>query len=142
VVYDDLETQAALTAALHTPVQVGENWWHWRVAERALAMRACDFAMPDVLRIGGVTGWLRTAQAAARHAVPLSSHLSPEYSAHLLAASPTRHWLEYMDWAQDLLLEPLVPRRGIVRPTERPGAGIAFDEHALQRRVVGAASEC
>lgn len=138
VTYDDYEMQARLADVLATFVSIGESWWHWRVAERAMAMNACDYAMPDVLRIGGVTGWMRTARAAERFNMQLSSHLSPEYSAHLLAASPTRHWLEYMDWAQELLRDPLVPQHGKVRPSEVAGVGHAWDEAAIERCVVAA----
>lgn len=138
VPYDDYPTQAALTAKLRTPVQVGETWWHWRVAERAMAMRASDYIMPDLLRIGGITGWLRVARAAAAHGIPMSSHLSPEYSAHALAATPTAHWLEFMDWGQDLLAEPLVPRAGMTALPTTPGAGIAWNEAVVGRYEVRA----
>jgi mandelate racemase len=133
IAYDDYESQARLTAKLATPVQTGETWWHWRVAQRAMQMRASDYCMPDILRIGGVTGWIRTARAAQAASMPMSSHLSPEYSAHVLAASPTHHWLEYMDWAQDFLLDPLIPHAGLVRPRETPGAGIDWNEAALAK---------
>lgn len=138
VVFDDYETQARLAAKLRTPVQVGETWWHWRVGARAIDMGACDYVMPDLLRIGGVTGWMRLARVAEVKGVPFSSHLSPDYSAHLLAATPTRHWLEYMNWAQDLQRDPLIPEKGFVRPSSKPGAGIEFDERKLAKRVVKA----
>ena len=136
VVFDDFETQARLAAKLATPLQIGETWWHWRVAKRAIDMRAGDYIMPDILRIGGVTGWMRTARAAALASVPFSSHLSPEYSAHLLAATPTAHWLEYMDWAQDLIDDPVIPVKGFATPKNTPGAGITFNEAAIAKRVV------
>jgi mandelate racemase len=66
----------------------------------------------------------------------MSSHLSPEISAHLLAATPTRHWLEFMDWGQDLLEAPTVPAAGIARPSERPGAGMVLREAEVAKRVV------
>jgi mandelate racemase len=138
VVYDDYETQAQLAAKLTTPLQVGETWWHWRVAARAIEMRACDFIMPDILRIGGVTGWLRTARAASVAGMPMSSHLSPEFSAHVLSASPTRHWLEFMDWGQDLLETPVVPHGGVARPHNTPGAGTDFREAVLTKYIVQA----
>jgi mandelate racemase len=53
--------------------------------------------MADAVKIGGVTGWLRAAALAESAGLPLSSHLYPEISAHLLAVSPTGHWLEYVD---------------------------------------------
>jgi mandelate racemase len=136
VVFDDYETQARLTAKLKTPVQIGETWWHWRVGKRAIEMGAADYIMPDILRIGGVTGWMRLARVAEAAAIPFSSHLSPEYSAHVLAATPTRHWLEFMDWGQELIRDPVVPDKGFARPKDTPGAGIDWNEAAVGRRVV------
>lgn len=131
VVYDDYDTQARLATKLATPIQIGENWWSWRVGKAAIEMGACDYVMPDLLRIGGVTGWMRLARVAEARAVPFSSHLSPDYSAHVLAATPTRHWLEFMDWGQDLLADPLVPANGYARPREVPGAGLEWNERAI-----------
>jgi mandelate racemase len=131
VPYDDYDTQARLATKLGTPLQVGENWWSWRVGKAAIEMGACDYIMPDLLRIGGVTGWMRLARIAEARAVPFSSHLSPDYSAHVLAATPTRHWLEYMDWAQDLLVDPLLPANGFTTPRETPGTGIEWNEKAI-----------
>ena len=136
VAYDDYRTQARLTTKLATPIQIGENWWSWRVGRAAIETGACDYIMPDLLRIGGVTGWMRLAQVAEAHAVPFSSHLSPDYSAHVLAATPTQHWLEYMDWGQDLLKDPLVPVRGYVAPRNTPGTGVEWSEPAIARCLV------
>jgi mandelate racemase len=89
--------------------------------------------MPDVARIGGVTGWLEAAGIAAARGVPMSSHLMPELSAHLLAATATCHWLEWVDWADVLVQEPLriVDGRAVV--PDRPGAGIVWDDAAVAR---------
>ncbi|MGI9423304.1 MAG: enolase C-terminal domain-like protein [Hyphomicrobiaceae bacterium] len=138
VVYDDYDTQRRLTAKLRTPHQTGENWWSWRVGRAAIETNACDYIMPDILRIGGVTGWLRLARVAEQASIPFSSHLSPDYSAHVLAATPTRHWLEYMDWGQLVLKEPLVPVAGRVQPRDAPGAGLEWDERELAHHIVDA----
>jgi mandelate racemase len=138
VVYDDYDTQARLATKLATPIQIGENWWSWRVGKSAIEMGACDYIMPDLLRIGGVTGWMRLARIAETRAVPFSSHLSPDFSAHVLAATPTRHWLEFMDWGQDLLTDPLVPVRGLTTPRDAPGTGVEWNEKAIARCLVDA----
>jgi mandelate racemase len=65
--------------------------------------------------------------------VAMSSHLMPEISVHLLAASPTAHWLEYVDWAEPFLAEPLAIADGAATPPERPGLGILWDEDRLGR---------
>ena len=58
--------------------------------------------------------------------------------AHVLAATPTRHWLEYMDWGQDLLADPLVPVQGFTTPRDQPGTGVEWNEPAIARCLVNA----
>ena len=79
----------------------------------ALAANACDFVMPDLERIGGVTGWQRAAALAAARGIEMSSHLFPEVSAHLLAATPTCHLLEYVDWAGKIVAGAAAYRRRV-----------------------------
>lgn len=89
--------------------------------------------MPDLERIGGVTGWLDAAQLAASRGMPMSSHLYPEISAHLLAATPSAHWLEYVDWAEKIVEEPLQIRDGQAVVPDRPGNGLAWNIAAVER---------
>ena len=63
----------------------------------------------------------------------MSSHLFPEVSAHLLAVTPTCHWLEYVDWAERLLAEPLRIENGTGLVPDRPGNGLIWDEAAVNR---------
>ena len=99
----------------------------------SIAAGACDYVMPDVGRIGGVTGWLQAAGIAAAHGIEMSSHLHPETSVHLLAASPTAHWIEYVDWADAILQEPLQVKDGAITAPNWPGTGIAWSEEKLRR---------
>lgn len=131
VIYDNYDLQAQLTRKLSTPIQIGENWWSWRVGKMAIEKAACDYIMPDILRIGGVTGWRRLADIAAMRAIPFSSHQSADYSVHVLAATQTAHWLEYMDWGQDLLQDPMIPEAGFALPREAPGAGMEWNQKAV-----------
>jgi mandelate racemase len=130
---DDLAGSARVAAALRTPVQIGENFTGPFQMREALSLGASDLVMPDVQRIGGVTGWLRAAALAHAAGVEMSSHLFPEFSAHLLHATPTRHWLEYVDWAAPVLREPLAVADGHVVAPDRPGAGLEWDEEAVAR---------
>jgi mandelate racemase len=131
--HDDYRGCARLAAELATPVQIGENFSYPTAMEEALAAGACDFVMPDLERIGGVTGWLRAAALASAHGVEMSTHLFPEVSAQLMAVTPTAHWLEYVDWAADLLAEPLRIEDGMAIPSRRPGNGLQWDAQAVAR---------
>lgn len=95
---EDLAGTAEVARAITTPVQTGENWWGPDALAAGIAAGAGDHVMPDAMKIGGVTGWQRAAAVAAAAGRLVSSHLFVEVSAHLLAATPTAHWLEYADW--------------------------------------------
>jgi mandelate racemase len=133
LVYDNLAGHAQLARELKTPVQIGENLWGPREVWNAIRQQACDFVMPDLMRIGGVSGWLRTAPIAAAAGIPMSTHLYPEFSAHLMRATETAHWLEWMDWTNAILQEPFRVQDGRIGIPDRPGAGMAWDDAAVRR---------
>jgi mandelate racemase len=63
----------------------------------------------------------------------MSSHLFPEISCHLLAVTPTRHWLEYVDWAAPVLAQPLEVKDSCVTIPSTPGTGVVWDEKAVKK---------
>jgi mandelate racemase len=130
---DDFAGCSLIRKEIRTPIQIGENFMGPEQMAQALAAGACDYAMPDAERIGGVTGFMRAAALAQAAGMEMSSHLFPEMSCHVLAATPTCHWLEYVDWAEPVLKEPLVRKDGFVQIPERPGLGMEWDEKAVQR---------
>jgi mandelate racemase len=130
---DDFAGTARVRAEVKTPIQIGENFMGPEQMAQALAAGACDFVMPDAERIGGVTGWMRAAALAQGAGLEMSSHLFPEVSCHLLAATPTCHWLEYVDWADAVLEQPLELKDGHVVVPGAPGAGIRWNEKAVER---------
>jgi mandelate racemase len=54
----------------------------------------------------------------------------------LLAATPTCHWLEYVDWANPVLKDPVTLKDGHVVIPEAPGTGIAWNEQAVEKYQV------
>jgi len=130
---DDFAGNARIAREVATPIQIGENFMGPEQMAQALAAGACDYAMPDAQRIGGVTGWMRAAALAQAAGMEMSSHLFPEASCHLLAVTPTCHWLEYVDWADAVLEEPVRVKDGHVLIPDRPGIGMQWDEKAVKR---------
>jgi mandelate racemase len=126
---------AELARRLAIPIQGGENWWGPAGMHRALMAGAVDLCMPDAMKIGGVSGWLRAAALAAAHRVPMSSHIFVEASVHLLNATPSAHLLEHLDVAAPLLAAPLAVQDGMALVPERPGMGIVWNEAALARHA-------
>ena len=135
--HDDYRGCARVADALATPVQIGENFSQPYAMVEALDAGACDLVMPDLERIGGVTGWQRASGLAAARGVPMSSHLVPEVSAQLLCATPTAHWLEYVDWAAPLLDKPIAIVDGFAQTPDRPGNGLEWNREAVERHRLG-----
>jgi mandelate racemase len=131
--YDNIPGHAQLARELKTPVQIGENFYGPRQLYHAVQAGAADCVMPDLMRIGGVTGWLRAAAIAGAAGLPMSSHLYPEIAAHLLRVTETAHWLEWQDWADPILREPFELKDGLLHIPDRPGQGIEWDEAAVTR---------
>jgi mandelate racemase len=133
IIYDNMAGYGQLTRELKTPVQLGENFYGPRALYQAMAAGAGDFVMPDLMRIGGVTGWLRAASIAGAAGIPMSTHLYPEFAAHLMRVTETAHWLEWQDWAAAVLKEPFPLRNGQLLIPDIPGSGVDWNESMVKR---------
>jgi mandelate racemase len=133
IVYDNLAGYVQLANQLDTPLQIGENFYGPRDLYKAIRAGASDYVMPDLMRIGGVSGWLRSTPIAAAAGIQVSTHLYPEVAAHLMRVTETAHWLEWQDWAYPILKEPFVLKNGTLLIPDVPGIGIEWDEKAISR---------
>ena len=129
----DYEGHALIAREVNVPIQCGENWWGTQDLRHALNAHATDYIMLDVMKIGGVTGWLRAASLAEIQGVPISNHLWPEISAQLLCVTPAAHWLEYADWWNIVVSEPLRIENGMTIPQDIVGAGVEWNEEEVGR---------
>ncbi|NBA93635.1 enolase C-terminal domain-like protein [Pseudomonas sp. R5(2019)] len=129
----DYAGHAQIRKALRVPIQLGENWFGPEEMFKALSAQASDLAMPDLMKIGGVTGWQRASALAQQFGLPVSSHLFQEFSAHLLAVTPTADWLERLDIAGAVTEPTLVFENGHAVIPDLPGAGIIWREEQITK---------
>ena len=129
----DFASQAEIRRAARTPMQAGENWWGPQDAAKSIAAGATDLIMPDLMKIGGITGWHRTAALAEAAGLPGSSHIFPEVSAHALLATSGADMLEYLDIAAPVLARPLRIKKGCAVLDDEPGNGLGWNEAAVAR---------
>jgi mandelate racemase len=132
---ENLTGHAEVRETSEIPIQAGENWWFPRGFAEAIAAGASDFIMPDLMKVGGITGWLGVAGQADAASIPMSSHILPEASAHVLAVTPTAHYLEYLDFAGLILAEPLKIIDGTLT-ARGPGLGMEWSEAAITKYQV------
>jgi len=129
---ENLSGHAEVRETSPIPIQSGENWWFPRGFAEAIAAGASDFIMPDLMKVGGITGWLGVAGQANAASIPMSSHILPEASAHVLAVTPTAHWLEFLDFAGLILADPVKIEGGAVT-ARGPGLGMEWNEAAISK---------
>jgi mandelate racemase len=135
VAAENLAGHAEVRETSPISIQSGENWWFPRGFAEAIAAGASDFIMPDLMKVGGVTGWLRVAGQAEAASIPMSSHLFAEASAHMLAVTPTAHWLEVLDLGRAILAEPIEIVDGNIT-ARGPGLGLSWNEAAVAKYQV------
>src|SRR2546422_440788 len=101
-----------------------------------LEARSIDIVMIDLLRVGGITQWMKVAGMAEAFNLPVVSHLVPEMHVHLVAAIPNGLTVEYMPWTLRLFEETPALEGGQLVVPRKPGLGLAFDQAALKRYQV------
>jgi L-talarate/galactarate dehydratase len=134
---EDFPGLARVADALATPVTGGEYLWGIAPFRHMLEARSVDIVMIDLVRVGGITQWLKVAGMAEAFNLPVVSHLIPEVHVHLVAAIPNGLTVEYMPWTVSLFEEVPRPEAGALALPQKPGLGLAFDREALQRHRAG-----
>ncbi|MEH6625592.1 MAG: enolase C-terminal domain-like protein [Motiliproteus sp.] len=132
----DFQGHRRIADAVDTPIQCGENWWGPLDMQHAIDAQSSDYMMADVMKIGGVSGWMQASALAAQRGIRLSSHLWPELSAQLLCLTPTAHWLEYIDWWNPIIAEPLQVENGYARVDVAEATGVRWNESVVARYQV------
>jgi mandelate racemase len=136
LIYDNLQGYSQLTREIKTPIQLGENFYGPRELYKAIEQKASDLVMPDFMRIGGVTGWINSAAIAGAGGIPISTHFYPEVGSHVMRVSQSAHWLEWLDWADDILLDPFNIIDGYVQIPNKPGIGIEWNEKVINKHLL------
>ena len=131
--YYNYDGYKELRQRMKTPIMLGENFHGPDDAFRAMDQKICDFIMPDLMRISGISGWMQTASIASAYRIKMSSHLFPEVSSQLMRVTPTADLCEWTDWAEPLLKEPYAIQDGHIIIPDVPGTGIDFNEDVLEK---------
>jgi L-alanine-DL-glutamate epimerase-like enolase superfamily enzyme len=130
---DDYPGLARVTAALSTPVAGGEYLWGIVPFRHMVEARSVDIVMIDLVRVGGITQWMKVAGMAEAFNLPVVSHLIPEVHVHLIGAIPNGLTVEYMPWLMHLFEEVPQQVNGELAMPTAPGLGLKFDESAISR---------
>jgi L-alanine-DL-glutamate epimerase-like enolase superfamily enzyme len=137
VAHDDYQGLARVADALTTPIAAGEYHYGIRPFRHMLEARSIDIVMIDLVRVGGITQWMKVAGMAEAFNIPVVSHLIPEIHVHLIAAIPNGMTVEYMPWTLRLFEETPAIEDGQIVVPRKPGLGLQFDAQAIKHYQIG-----
>ncbi len=127
---DDTPGYAALRRRSSLPIALGENAHTWYRFRDLLDAGACDIAEPNIVRVGGITPFLRILELCRDRGVAAYPHLLPDLSAQLAMTLPETTLIEDVEDASLQALGVLAAPTGVriadgrVTATGRPGLGI------------------
>ena len=131
--HDDYAGIARVNAALATPICGGELVYGIVPFRHMIDARSVDYVMIDLIRVGGITQWMKVAGMAEAFNLPVVSHVIPEIHSHLVAAVPNGLTVEYMGWMLKLFEGVAAFDNGELVLSERPGLGLSFNQDTIQR---------
>jgi len=133
VLAHDLDGSARVAAALDVPIASGESEYSHVGFRKMLEKKAADILMPDLIRVGGMTEFLKVAHMAEACDVPVSPHLFPEEGMHMVGTVPNGTYVEHMPWFSPIYREKMELKDGKIVLPQRPGIGFTFDPDAVER---------
>jgi L-alanine-DL-glutamate epimerase-like enolase superfamily enzyme len=131
--HDDYAGLARVNAALATPIAGGELVYGLVPFRHMIEARSVDYVMIDLIRVGGITQWMKVAGMAEAFNLPVVSHVVPEIHSHLVAAVPNGLTVEYMGWMLKLFDGVAALDDGELVLSDRPGLGLAFNQETIKR---------
>ena len=136
VAHDDYQGLARVADALTTPICAGEYVYGITPFRQMLETRSVDIVMVDLLRVGGITQFMKVAGMAEAFNLPVVSHLIPEIQIHTMAAIPNGLTVEYMPWSLRLFEETPAIQEGELVVPDKPGLGLEFSQDTIRKYQV------
>ena len=135
VLQNDYSGLARVIEESPIPIATGENEYLPEGFEQLWSLSP-HYVLADPQRVGGISGWLRVAEAAERHHTVLTPHLYPHLAIQLMAGLPGDAPLEFVTWWDPLMSYELSFKDGVIDVPDVAGTGLDFDPQAIEHFAI------
>lgn len=122
-----------ISHTISIPLATGENFIGIHDCDEYIRERLVSYIQADVIRVGGITEWMRIASYCDAQGIKISPHFLMEITTHVQCCVPNSLFVEYIPWFQKLFVEPIKVDKGHSYPRTKPGLGLRFTDEALAR---------
>lgn len=132
IIPDDRTGHIKISRHLDTQIALGESLYSKYDFKEYFIADAVGIVQADVLRVGGITEWIKIAHMAEAFDLKMAPHHIMELHLQLVAAVPNGLYVEYIPWLEEVIKNPLKPEDGILTLPQISGHGVLFDEDRLK----------
>ena len=137
---DDVLQHFRLANGTSVPIAIGENIYSLIQFKDYLVAGACSIIQVDVVRIGGISPWLKVAHLAGAFNVTVCPHFLMELHLPLVCTIANAKWLDYIPHLNLITEASIDIENGIARPSHSPDLGIKWDWDAISSNVENGSS--
>lgn len=129
----DPQGHRIISEAIDIPLATGENFFGIHDCDEYIRDRLVRYMQADVIRVGGISEWMRVAAYCDAQGMKISPHFVMEVTTHVQCCVPNALFVEYIPWFQKFFEEPIHTANGFAFPRETPGLGLKFTEEAIRK---------
>lgn len=133
---DDAKGYQRLAERMEVPLALGSSFDRREDFRQLLERGDIRVLRPDVLRLGGLTPFLKIAALAEAYPVSVTPYRLPEIGVHLACGLPNVDAVDYTTMLSGIFDTPLRIEKGKLAPPDRPGHGFELNPEALTRYAV------
>ena len=129
----DPQGHRIIAEQIDIPLATGENFFGIHDCDEYIRDRLVRYIQADVIRVGGITEWMRVAGYCDAQGIRVSPHFVMEVTAQVQCCVPNALFVEYIPWFQQFFEDPIRTEDGFAYARTKPGLGLKFTQSAIDR---------
>ncbi len=132
----DPDGHGLISRHMDIPLATGENFFGIHDCDEYIRRRLVSYMQADVIRVGGITEWMRIAALADAFHIKMSPHFVMELTTEVQCCVQNALFVEYIPWFQKFFVDPIRTENGFACARQKPGLGLEFKESVIEQYAI------